>query len=64
MGKYDKALFDEKYHIKITFMTFNCYFKDCYNNWYYQILQVNLMYNLKKDIPIKEMTLNVSVNNT
>ena len=63
MGKYDKNLSDEKYH-KITFMTFNCYFKDCYNNWYYQTLQVSSMYNLKKDIPIKERTLNVSANNT
>ena len=45
-------------------MTFNCYFKDCYNNWYYQTLQVSLMYNLKKDVPIKERALNISVSNT
>lgn len=64
MGNYDKDLSDEKYHTMINFMTFNCYFKDCYNNWYYQTLQVSLMYNLKKDVPIKERALNISVSNT
>lgn len=64
MGNYDKDLSDEKYDTMINFMTFNCYFKDCYNNWYYQTLQVSLMYNLMKDIPIDERALNISVSNT
>lgn len=64
MGSYDKDTSDEKYHTMVNFMTFNCYFKDCYNNWYYQTLQVSLMYNLNKDVPINERALNISVSNT
>lgn len=64
MGKYDNDLSDEKYHTMINFITFKYYFKDCYNNWYYQKLQVSLTYNLMKDIPMNERALNISVNNT
>lgn len=64
MGSYDKDLSEEKYDTIINFMTFNCYFKDCYNNWYYQTLQLSLMYNLEKNIPENERALNISVSNT
>lgn len=64
MGNYDNDLLEEKYHTMINFMSFNCYFKDCYNNWYYQTLQISLMYNLMKYIPPDKRALNISVSNT
>lgn len=64
MGSYDNDLSEEKYHTMINFITFNCYFKDCYNNWYYQRLRISLMYYLQKDIPFDKRALNISVSNT
>lgn len=64
MGCYDKDKSKVKYDTVINSMTFNCYFKDCYNNWYYQTLQLSLMYQIVKDTPAEQRALNISINNT
>lgn len=64
MGNYDNDKTCDKYHTKISFMRFDCYFKDCYNNWYYQKFKIGLMYNLDKNIPENKKALNISINNT
>lgn len=64
MGNYDNDLSETKNNSMINFMSFNCYFKDCYNNWYYQTLRISLMYNLMKDVPTDKRALNISVSNT
>lgn len=64
MGIYDKDLSEEKYHTMINFITFNCFFKDCYNNWYYQTLRISLVYYLRKNTPLEQRALYISISNT
>lgn len=61
MGNYDNDKSAEKYDTLMSPITFNCYFKDCYKNWYYQTLEIWLMYQIVKDTPITERALNISI---
>lgn len=63
MGNYDDDNWDSKYHTLISPMSFNCYFKDCYDNWYYQTLQISLMHQVVENSPINQRALNISVSN-
>lgn len=63
MGNYDNDDLDYKYHTLISPMSFNCYFRDCYDNWYYQTLQISLMHQIVENIPIEQRALNISVSN-
>ena len=61
MGNYDNDSDNSKYDLFGSSITFNCYFKDCYNNWYFQTLSIDLFHKLKKDIPIDKPALIVSI---
>lgn len=61
MGNYDNDNWNGKFDSLITPMTFNCYFKDCYDNWYYQTLQISLGHHLAKNKGINEKALNIFV---
>jgi hypothetical protein len=63
MGNYDNDNWDSKYHTLISPMSFNCYFRDCYDNWYYQTLQISLMHQVVENSPINQRALNISVSN-
>lgn len=61
MGIYDNDSKKEKYDLLISPITFNCYFKDCYENWYFQTVSLSLFHNIEKDTPIEHKALNVSI---
>lgn len=63
MGNYDNDNLDSKYHTLISPMSFNCYFRDCYDNWYYQTLQISLMHQVVENCPVNQRALNISVSN-
>ena len=41
-------------------MCFDCYFKDCYDNWYKQKVEISFMYNLVKDVNEQPKAKNIS----
>lgn len=61
MGSYDSDSKDEKYDLLISPITFNCYFKDCYGNWYFQTVSISLFHNIEKNTPIENKALNASI---
>lgn len=40
---------------------FACYFRDCYNAWYRQTIQVWLLHSITPDTPPDQAALNVSI---
>ena len=64
MGSYDNDKREDKYHTLISPITFDCYFQDCYKNWYYQTLEVRLFHQISKNIPINDKALEISISDT
>lgn len=64
MGSYDNDIKDDKYNPIVSPITFDCYFKDCYGNWYNQTLEITLIHQIMKNISIKERALNISISDT
>ncbi len=61
-GKYDND--NLPYDLNDTIIspiTFNVYFKDCYNNWYYQTVQINLFHQIIPGKGLKDKALNASI---
>ncbi|MGN1379180.1 MAG: hypothetical protein ACI4XR_02130 [Bacilli bacterium] len=61
MGCYDKDSRKDKYDLLVSPITFNCYFKDCYKNWYFQTVSISLFHNIEKNTPIEQKSLNASI---
>jgi len=64
MGSYDNDKRDDKYNTLISPITFDCYFKDCYENWYYQTLEISLFHQIKKNTSNNDRALEVSISDT
>ncbi|MFV0274657.1 MAG: hypothetical protein ACK5HL_00200 [Bacilli bacterium] len=64
MGNYDNDNWDSKYHTLISPMSFNYYFRDCYDNWDYQTFQISLIHQIVEKSPINQRDLNISLSNT
>lgn len=63
LGSYDdedNSDYDA-YDTLISGISFDCYFKDCFNNWYKQSLSINIFHSIEKDTPLDERALNVSI---
>lgn len=63
-GKYDDDVLEEKFHTLISPIEFECYFKDCLENWYCQKLRLSLIHQIKRNTPIEKKALSVSVDRT
>lgn len=61
-GKYDNdTLPNEIFDTIVSPICFSCYYKDCYNNWYYQKFEIRLFHSLESNVPEDECALNVSI---
>ena len=61
-GKYDND--NLQYDLNdaiISPILFNVYYKDCYNNWYYQSVQINLLHQIISGKSLKEKALDTSI---
>ena len=61
IGSYDNNLKEKKYDSLISPITFNCYYKDCYENWYFQTVSLSISHNIEKGTPIKNRALNAYI---
>jgi len=64
LGNYDNDLKEDKYHIINSPIKFDCYFKDCYGNWYYQTLETQIIHKIIENVPIDEKGIDISIHNT
>lgn len=54
---------EEVYTPIISPFIFNCYFRDCYDNWYYQKFEFSIFHQIIKEIEKNRTTLNISIPN-
>lgn len=59
-GQYDDDSLSGIYDTYICPLRFSCYYKDCYNNWYKQDLEISFVFNLEQNIDSDERALNIS----
>lgn len=63
LGIYDNDKNQEKHDLLISAIEFDCYFKDCYENWYRQSLSISLFHQITKDTPPENRALSISISN-
>lgn len=61
LGSYNNDKEENKYDLIGSPFNFKCYFKDCYDNWYYQIVSVLLFHALKQNCPENSRALSISI---
>lgn len=54
----DKKVLDNLY---ISPITFKCYFRDCYDNWYHQHFSLSLMHRLNSKVSPDQRSLDISI---
>lgn len=59
-GKYDNDFNSEKYNLMISPIQFNCYYADCFDNWYYQTLELEIFHKINKNISFDQRALKIS----
>ena len=61
LGNYDSDEKQEKYDLLTSSIEFDCYFQDCYKNWYKQSLTLSLFHEITKDALPEDRALNISI---
>lgn len=64
MGCYDNDLLRENLNEIISPIQFKCYFKDCYENWYYQTLNLSLIHKIIENTPLEQRALEIYIMDT
>lgn len=64
MGCYDNDLSRDNLNDTVSWIEFKCYFKDCYENWYYQTLKLSLIHKVIADKPLEQRALEIRIMDT
>ncbi|EFV74602.1 hypothetical protein HMPREF1013_05244 [Bacillus sp. 2_A_57_CT2] len=59
-GSYDNDNLESRHHTLISPLIFKCYFRDCYDNWYYQKFSISLMHSITPDVSVDQRALNIN----
>lgn len=59
-GSYDNDNLESRHHALISPLIFKCYFRDCYDNWYYQKFSISLIHSITPNVSIDQRALNIN----
>lgn len=58
-GSYDNDNMEERYNSFTSPISFKCYFRDCYDNWYHQKFSLSLTHSITQNVCINQRALNI-----